>query len=455
MRLIRSKGVGVYFVTQNPLDIPETVLGQLGNRVQHALRAFTPRDQKAVKAAAETFRGNPNLDETTAITELAVGEALVSFLDEKGTPGLVERAFVVPPAGQIGPITPEQRAAIIRVLRRGRPLREDDRPRIGLRDPQQEGRAGRFARGRDRASESARSSSVAATKQEAARTRGNQGPARRTDSIFMTFCKSAVRTIGNAFGRIIERGILGSILGGTQAQAVTPGITSCPFPLSSFARGLTAETAFDVLAVARKLQAAGKDVIALQIGDSPFPSTASARSRPARRPSTPARRATARRSGLPEFRETIARTVKAEFGIPATAENVVVGPGAKPFEQFFCEAFLEPGDAVLVFQPAFPTYEPNILRRGAKPVYRPAAPGERLPPRPRRRSSGSSRREPRAKAIFLNSPHNPTGGVATQEDLKAIADLVRGTNIAVFSRRAVLPHGLGGSSTTACSPSRG
>src|SRR5277367_5526244 len=109
VRLIRSKGVGVYFVTQNPLDVPETVLGQLSNRVQHALRAFTPKDQKAVKAAAETFRSNPKLDVATAITELQVGEALVSFLDEKGMPGVVQKALVCPPHSQIGPITPEQR----------------------------------------------------------------------------------------------------------------------------------------------------------------------------------------------------------------------------------------------------------------------------------------------------------------------------------------------------------
>ncbi len=114
VRLVRSKGVGVYFVTQNPLDIPDTVLGQLGNRVQHALRAFTPRDQKAVKAAAETMRANPKIgDMATAITELGVGEALVSFLDAKGRPSVTERVFVLPPGSQIGPITPEQRQALI------------------------------------------------------------------------------------------------------------------------------------------------------------------------------------------------------------------------------------------------------------------------------------------------------------------------------------------------------
>ena len=113
VRLVRSKGVGVYFVTQNPLDIPDSVLAQLGNRVQHALRAFTPRDQKAVKSAAETMRQNPKLDIETAITELAVGEALISFLDEKGRPTVTERVYVLPPASQIGPISPAQRSALM------------------------------------------------------------------------------------------------------------------------------------------------------------------------------------------------------------------------------------------------------------------------------------------------------------------------------------------------------
>jgi len=113
VRLVRSKGVGVYFVTQNPLDIPDSVLAQLGNRVQHALRAFTPRDQKAVKATASTMRQKPGLDIETAITELAVGEALISFLDEKGRPGVTERVYVVPPGSQIGPITAAQRQALL------------------------------------------------------------------------------------------------------------------------------------------------------------------------------------------------------------------------------------------------------------------------------------------------------------------------------------------------------
>src|SRR6202008_2803530 len=114
IRLVRSKGVGVYFVTQNPLDIPDAVLGQLGNRIQHALRAFTPRDQKAVKSAADTMRAKPGLDVGAAITELAVGEALVSMLDEKGRPTVVERAFVVPPGTRVGPITDQERAGLIK-----------------------------------------------------------------------------------------------------------------------------------------------------------------------------------------------------------------------------------------------------------------------------------------------------------------------------------------------------
>jgi DNA helicase HerA-like ATPase len=113
VRLIRSKGVGVYFVTQNPIDVPDKVLAQLGNRVQHALRAFTPRDQKAVKAAADTFRPNPKVDTVAAITQLGKGEALVSFLEGNGTPSLVERCMIRPPSARVGPITPEERKAIL------------------------------------------------------------------------------------------------------------------------------------------------------------------------------------------------------------------------------------------------------------------------------------------------------------------------------------------------------
>jgi aspartate aminotransferase len=201
--------------------------------------------------------------------------------------------------------------------------------------------------------------------------------------------------------------------------------------LSNFARGLTSETAFDVLAVARRLKARGKDVIELQIGDSPFTSTHSALEAGARAirdgathycPSL----------GLPSFREAIARNYRAEFDVAVDAENVVVGPGAKLFEQFFCEAFLEPGDAVLVFSPQFPTYVPNIERRGARPVFSPLRPENEFRP-DLNDVERFLRTTPRARAIFLNSPHNPTGGVATSEDLSGLADLVRGRDVAVFS----------------------
>ena len=206
---------------------------------------------------------------------------------------------------------------------------------------------------------------------------------------------------------------------------------SAPVTYSQFARSLSTETAFDVLAVANKLKAAGKDVIALQIGDSPFPSSTSAL-----RAGKDAIDAGLTRYcaslGLPAFREACAKQVRDEFGIPATAANVVVAPGAKPFETFFCEAFLEAGDEVLLFSPAFPTYEPNVNRRGAKAVYTPLKQERDFRPDPAA-VKHFLETSPKPKAIFLNSPHNPTGGVATPEDLKAIADLIRGKNIALLS----------------------
>src|SRR5262245_47950418 len=201
--------------------------------------------------------------------------------------------------------------------------------------------------------------------------------------------------------------------------------------LSRFASGLTSETAFDVLAVAKRLKAAGKDVIELQIGDSPFPSTRSALDA-----GIAAIRGGATHYcaslGLPEFREVIADNYRREFGVAVTAENVVVGAGAKCFEQFFCEAVLDPGDSVLLFSPQFPTFEPNVLRRAAKPVHSflKQSNGFRPDPNDVERFLKS---EGRPRAIFLNSPHNPTGGVATAEDLKAIADLIRGRDVALFS----------------------
>ena len=132
IRLIRSKGVGVYFVTQNPLDVPDVVLGQLGNRVQHALRAFTPRDQKAVKAAAKTFRQNKDVDVESAITELGVGEALVSFLNDKGQPTSVERALIYPPQSQLPPLDRRRTRAGRQAVDALRTLRKDRRPGFRL-----------------------------------------------------------------------------------------------------------------------------------------------------------------------------------------------------------------------------------------------------------------------------------------------------------------------------------
>jgi aspartate aminotransferase len=201
--------------------------------------------------------------------------------------------------------------------------------------------------------------------------------------------------------------------------------------LSQFARGLTAETAFDVLAIARKLKSRGKDVIELQIGDSPFASTKSALAAGTRAIGEGATHYCPS-PGLPSFRETIARNYQKEFGVAIKAENVVVGAGAKIFEQFFCEAFLDSGDAVLVFTPHFPTYGPNIERRGARTVLSPLRQSNQFRPN-LDDVERFIKNESKAKAIFLNSPHNPTGGVATREDLQALANLVRDRNIAVFS----------------------
>jgi aspartate aminotransferase len=201
--------------------------------------------------------------------------------------------------------------------------------------------------------------------------------------------------------------------------------------LSSFARGLSTETAFDVLAVARRLKGQGKDVVELQIGDSPFPTTRHALAAGVRAIEEGATHYCPS-LGLPSFRETIARTYHAEFGVDVTADNVVIGPGAKVFEQFFCETFLDPGDAVLVFSPHFPTFPPNIERRGARAVFSTLRQENHFRP-----DLGEVERflreTPRARAIFLNSPHNPTGGVATEEDLRRLANLIRGKDIAVFS----------------------
>ena len=215
VRLVRSKGVGVYFVTQNPLDIPDSVLAQLGNRVQHALRAFTPRDQKAVKATAQTMRQKPGLDIETAITELAVGEALVSLLDAKGRPSVTERVYVLPPGSQIGPITAEQRSVLL----------------------QNSLVAGVYEKTVDRESAHEKLQSRVAASATTAQSAPNDGAAGQNDSggimgglkdvlfgttgprggvhdgLAQSMAKSAVRTMGSTVGREIIRGVLGSLFG--------------------------------------------------------------------------------------------------------------------------------------------------------------------------------------------------------------------------------------------------
>ena len=206
VRLIRSKGVGVFFVTQNPLDVPENVLGQLGNRVQHALRAYTPRDQKAVKAAAETMRANPKFSTEQAITELAVGEGLISFLDEKGRPGVVQRAYVLPPASRIGPITPQERSA---VMKQSAVAGVYDTPTD--RESAYERLQNRATRPVSPDASPAHGESV--TERITDSLGGLLSGTGRKDSLVEALAKSAVRTIGSSVGREIVRGVMGSMLG--------------------------------------------------------------------------------------------------------------------------------------------------------------------------------------------------------------------------------------------------
>ncbi len=209
VRLIRSKGVGVYFVTQNPADVPDKILGQLGNRVQHALRAFSVRDQKAVRAAAETMRDNPELDEQAAITELGVGEALVSLLDEKGRPAIVERAFIVPPQAQIGPITDAERKAIIQSS-----LLAGHYEQVIDRESAYEKLKGRAEQ---------KQAEAAPAQQPAAPSGGGLGGMLggifgggngRRQGVGEAMVKSVVRTVGAELGRELVRGVLGSLMGG-------------------------------------------------------------------------------------------------------------------------------------------------------------------------------------------------------------------------------------------------
>ena len=220
VRLIRSKGVGVYFVTQNPADVPDKVLSQLGNRVQHALRAFSARDQKAVKAAAETMRDNASLDEAAAITELGVGEALVSFLDAKGRPNIVERAFIVPPQGQIGPITDTQRRQLMqRSLVAGVYDKTVDRESAYETLKARTEQAAQAAAAEAQAKADAKTAAETARRTEPAGNGGGilggvLGGNGRREGAVEALAKSAARAIGSQVGRSIIRGVLGSLFGG-------------------------------------------------------------------------------------------------------------------------------------------------------------------------------------------------------------------------------------------------
>ncbi len=208
VRLIRSKGVGIYFVTQNPLDVPDAVLGQLGNRVQHALRAFTPRDQKAVRAAAETFRANPALNVEQAITALEVGEALVSVLDEKGAPTVVERALVYPPRSRLTPLTAEERATIIR-----QSVLHGHYEQVVDRESAYEKLKARGARpAAAEAPAAAPPSEVSPSTPTAPRR--TAGPRSPVEQVVGALATSAARAVGSQIGRQIVRGILGSLFGG-------------------------------------------------------------------------------------------------------------------------------------------------------------------------------------------------------------------------------------------------
>ena len=225
VRLIRSKGVGIYFITQNPLDLPESVLGQLGNRVQHALRAFTPKDQKAVKTAADTFRANPEFKVDQAITELAVGEALISCLDEQGTPQIVERGWVMPPYSSFTPITPEERQVIIgqsivagvydqavdrdsayEMLQK-KVLQQSQQKQVDELEKQQSKEQDALAK------QQAKEQERFAKEQQKAAEKAQRDREKLTQDIVGTFAKSAARSLGGSTGQKIVRGLLGSLFG--------------------------------------------------------------------------------------------------------------------------------------------------------------------------------------------------------------------------------------------------
>jgi hypothetical protein len=211
VRLIRSKGVGVYFVTQSPADIPDKVLAQLGNRVQHALRAYTPKEQDAVKVAAKSFRENPALDTVKTISELGVGEVLISTLDEKGIPTIVDRAFVVPPGSQIGPVTPEQRAGLINssIVAGQYEQALDRESAFEILSRRAEEKMAIDAEAK--AAEEAAKEATRQAKEERAAARA---PDTLVESITKSVARSASSSIGRQIGNSIVRGVLGSIFGG-------------------------------------------------------------------------------------------------------------------------------------------------------------------------------------------------------------------------------------------------
>jgi DNA helicase HerA-like ATPase len=230
VRLIRSKGVGIYFITQNPIDVPDTVLGQLGNKIQHALRAFTPRDQKAVKTAAETFRPNPEFIVEEVITQLGVGEALVSFLDEKGIPEMVEKAKILPPQGQIGPILPEERSQIMkRSLVAGVYEKVLDREsafeilneKISREQQQEAEEVARVAREKEEAQQQKEALQqqreeirLKREEERLARERARHSAGGLFGDLTKTLGQSVTRQIGSSIGRQLVRGLLGGLLGG-------------------------------------------------------------------------------------------------------------------------------------------------------------------------------------------------------------------------------------------------
>jgi uncharacterized protein len=217
VRLVRSKGVGVFFVTQSPIDVPDGILGQLGNRVQHAVRAFTPKDQKAVKAAAQTFRANPEINVEEVLLQLGVGEGLVSFLDEKGTPAMVERALVCPPRSQIGPITSAQRQQIIKnSLVAGVYENVVDRESAYER---LQGRAAQAATVNNAQPVPPQQPAPKASTWYSDLLGTGSSPGRRGDTLVETVAKSAARTLGSTIGRQIVRGVLGSLLGSTTRRS--------------------------------------------------------------------------------------------------------------------------------------------------------------------------------------------------------------------------------------------